>query len=63
MEDLSVLGSAVFRPLVFRINQHPLPAAEAEMLNAVELELVGFPVHQCILVQVTPSGAGSTCTV
>lgn len=63
MENLSVLGSAVFRPLVFRTDQRPLPAAEAEMLNAGELELVGFPVHQCILVQVTPSGAGSTCTV
>ena len=63
MEDLPIYGSAVLRPLVFHVDKRPLPAAKAKVLNAGELEVVGFLIHQCILVQVTPSGAGSTCTV
>ena len=63
MKALPVHGSAFFCPLVSRMDQRPLPAEAAEMPNAGGLELVGFPVPQCILVQVTPSGAGSTCTL
>lgn len=63
VEQLPFHGSKILRPLLFDVDQRPLPAAELEMLQTGELEAVLLPIDHPIRVQVTPSGNSSSTTV
>ena len=63
VEDCSVGGAEILRPLVFNVNEGPLPAAELEMLQTGELEEVLLGIDHPIRVQVTPLGSSSSTTV
>ena len=52
----------IFLPLLFQVDQCPLPPAEGKMLDTGHREIIFF--HQPILWQLTPAGiASSTVTV
>ena len=64
VKKVALHGAQVFRPLVFNVDQRPLPPAEGEVLQAGELEEVLVPVHgHPIRVQVTPAGRAASSTV
>ena len=63
MEDGSICGAEILRPLVFNVNERPLPAAKLEMLQAGELEEVLLGIDHPIRMQVTPLGSLSSSTV
>ena len=53
----------VFLPLVFDINQRPLPPAEGEVLQAGQLEKVFVAIHRHPMrVQVMPAGRAASST-
>ena len=57
-------GAEVLAPLVFQMDQRPLAAAKAEVLNAGEQQILRLVLHPFIRSQVTPSGReSSTVTV
>ena len=55
----------IIRPLVFYMDERPLPAAEGKMLEPGELEIVVLGKAHAMQVQVTPAGRrpSSTLTV
>ena len=55
----SLGGAAVFAPLLFQMDESPLPPTEAEMLDAGHQQVIVRVVHQQNLLQVTPSGSSS----
>ena len=63
VQDCTVRRAVVFCPLVFDVDESPLPATEAEMLQAGELEKVLFGIDHPLRVQVTPSGRCASSTV
>ena len=64
VEQLPFHGSKILRPLLFDVEQHPLPAAKPEMLQAGDHQKVVGRVHYDLLSQCTPSGSSaSTQTV
>ena len=63
MEDGSIGGAEILRPLVFNVNERPLAAAELEVLQTGELEEILLGINHPIRVQVTPSGSFSSSTV
>lgn len=63
VHQFTVYCAKIVRPLVFHVNQRPLPPAEFEMLDARELEEnLLRPVHP-IRIHVTPSGNCCVSTV
>ena len=63
VEDRPVGGAEIFHPLILNMDERPLPATEAEMLQAGELEKVLFGIDHPLRVQVTPSGRCASSTV
>lgn len=63
VHDRSVGGPPIFRPLVFNVDQRPLPAAELEMLEPGELEVVLLWIDHPIRVTVMPAGRADSSTV
>ena len=64
VEQVPLHRAQVFRPLVFHMDQRPLPPAEGKVLQSGKLEEVLVPVHgHPIRVQVTPAGRASSSTV
>ena len=62
--ELAFDGAAVLRPLLFQMDERPLAAAEAEVLDARQGQPVVRAGHQDSLSQVTPSGrVSATVTV
>ena len=62
VQEMPFGGAQVFGPLLFQMDERPLAAAEAEMLDAGHLQ-VTVGVHQASLWQVTPAGrSASTVT-
>ena len=57
-------SAKVLRPLLFEVDERPLTAAEAKMLDAGHQQVIVRGGHQDILSQLTPSGRVSdTVTV
>ena len=56
MQDGAVRRAPALRPLVFEVDERPLPPAEYKMLKPGKLEVVRLGVDYPITVQVTPSG-------
>ena len=63
VEERTVCDTVVFRPLGFNPNQHPLPAAEFEVLQTGELEKALFRIDQPSRAQATPAGRAASSTV
>lgn len=63
VEERTVCGTVVFRPLVFNPNQHPLPAAKFEVLQTGELEKALLRIDQPSRMQATPAGRAASSTV
>ena len=55
VQEMPFGGAQVFGPLLFQMDERPLAAAEAEMLDAGHLQIT-VGVHQASLWQVTPAG-------
>lgn len=63
VHEMAVHCSAIFRPLVFDVDQCPLAAAEGEVLQARKLEVVVLLIVHPMRVQVTPAGRADSSTV
>ena len=63
VEDRSVGGAEIFRPLILNMDERPLAAAELEVLQTGKLEEIILGIDHPIRVQVTPSGSFSSSTV
>ena len=63
VKNRPVGGAKVLRPLVFDVDERPLPPTEPVMLQAGEQEEVVVSVDHPIRVQVTPWGSWSSATV
>ena len=63
VEDRSVSGAEIFRPLILNVDERPLAAAELEVLQTGELKEIILGIDHPIRVQVTPSGSFSSSTV
>lgn len=62
--ELAFDGAAVLRPLLLQMDERPLAAAEAKVLDARQGQPVVCAAHQDSLSQVTPSGrVSATVTV
>ena len=59
MQQLPLDGAQVFGPLLFEVNQRPLPPAKAEVLDAGHQQVV-VCIHQDNLSQLTPAGRVSS---
>ena len=45
MEKLALYGAQIFLPLLFNMDQRPLPSAEGKMLEPRDGEKVFFMIH------------------
>lgn len=53
VEDRSVSGAEIFRPLILNVDERPLAAAELEVLQTGELkEIILIKVHQSLPVPI-----------
>ena len=63
VENMPLRCAQVFRPLLFQMDQCPLPGAIGIVLQARQLEPLLFGIAHTMRVQVTPSGISPTVTV
>jgi len=59
MENIALHRTQVFRPLLFQMDQRPLPSAERKMLDAGKLKIVVFRINYPITVTATSAGIAS----
>ena len=64
MEKRSLNRPQIFRPLLFDMNERPLPPAETEVLQSGNHQALIRRIHYDLLSQRTPSGrSASTQTI
>ena len=63
VEDRSVSGAEIFRPLILNVDERPLAAAELEVLQTGELKKALLRIDHPSRVQVTPAGRAASSTV
>lgn len=63
VEDRTVCGTVILRPLIFDMDQRPLSAAEFEVLQTGELKKALLRIDHPSRVQVTPAGRAASSTV
>ena len=63
MHQCAVHCAVILLPLIFNVDQCPLPAAKHKMLQAGKLEEVVLGIDHPMRIQVTPAGSFSSSTL